>query len=131
MRKFFLGGALLFIFFCSCTSAVEKHRKDLLRVAEEINEKCPKMLDSETRLDGIDVKEPNTLVYRFTLVHLLSKNVDTTEFYKALWPGIISNVKVSAEMKKLRDANTSIEYVYQDKENKSIYTFRIGPADYK
>jgi hypothetical protein len=76
------------------------------------------------------VKEPNTLVYNYTLVNLLSQNVDTTEFYRALWPGIISTIKVSVEMKKLREHHTTIEYFYQDKNKVPIYTFRIGPEAY-
>jgi len=124
---FFIISGFLFV-QCSDES---RHLKELSDVAKEINEKCPQMLDSETRLDGIEVKDPNTLVYRYTLVKLLSHNVDTVMFYRALWPGIISNVKVSVEMKKLREHNTNIEYFYQDKNGVPIYTFRIRPADYK
>lgn len=89
------------------------------------------MIDSETRLDGIEVKAPNTLVYKYTLINLLAQSVDTVQFYRLLWPGIISTIKLSGEMKKLRDANTTIEYLYQDKNNAPIYTFRIGADAYK
>jgi len=130
MRHFFICFGLLFL-FSSCADRAEKNRQNLAKVAREINEKCPKMLDSETRLDGIEVKEPNTLVYQYTLVHVLSQNVDTVQFHRSLWPGIISTVKVSVEMKKLREENTTIEYYYQDKNNKPIYTFRISPAQYQ
>jgi len=118
-----------FALFVSCSDEAA-NMKELSRVAAEINEKCPQILDSETRIDGIEVKDPNTLVYKYTLVHVTEK-VDTVQFYRALWPGIISNIKVSAEMKKLREHNTIIEYFYQDKNNKPIYTFKITPADYK
>ena len=121
----------LFLIFNGCLSSEESNRKALLETAAEINAKCPKMLDSETRLDGIEVKEPNTLVYRYTLMHVVSQNVDTVEFYKLLWPGIISNIKLSVEMKKLREAKTTIAYFYQDKNNVPIYTFRIEPEAYQ
>jgi hypothetical protein len=64
-------------------------------------------------------------------MHVLSQNVDTVEFYRALWPGIISNIKVSLEMKKLREADTEIDYFYQDKNGKPIYTFHITPDRYR
>ena len=130
MIKYLLICFCLLLGFTRCTSDVEKNMTELARTAEEINEKCPAMLDSDTRLDGIEVKEPNTLVYKFTLTKLLVENVDTVSFYRMLWPGIISDIKVSLEMKKLREANTNIEYYYQDKNNKPIYTFHIGPAQY-
>lgn len=120
----------LFFIFISCTDKEAEHRKDLVRVAEEINEKCPQMLDSETRLDGIEVKDPNTLVYHYALIKLEKKNVDTAQFYRMLWPGIISNIKTSVEMKKLRENNTLIEYLYLDKSKDTIYVFRIGPEAY-
>lgn len=69
-------------------------------------------------------------MYRYTLVNLLASNVDTVQFYRALWPGIITNIRTSIEMKKLRETNTLIEYYYQDKTNTPIYTFHISPADY-
>lgn len=117
------------LLFAGCSDE-SKNMEELSGIAKEINEKCPQMLDSETRLDGIEVKEPNTLVYRYTLINVIN-HVDTVQFYRALWPGIISTIKVSVEMKKLREHNTNIEYFYQDKNNKPIYTFRISPADYK
>ncbi|WP_317898751.1 hypothetical protein [Aurantibacillus circumpalustris] len=125
---FYIGCTFI---FTACLNKEESNRRDLAKTATEINEKCPKMLDSETRLDGIEVKEPNTLVYRYTLMNVLSQNVDTVRFYRMLWPGIISNVKLSAEMKKLREANTVIEYFYQDKNSIPIYTFHINPEAYK
>lgn len=130
MLKHFFVFILLIVTLTQCDDATEKNRRDLSKVAEAINEKCPRILDSETRLDGIEVKEPNTLIYKYTLMNILSQKVDTVQFYRALWPGIISNIKVSGEMKKLREANTFIDYYYQDKVNKPIYTFHISPADY-
>jgi hypothetical protein len=127
--RFFISLFLL-VCFVRCVDSAEKNMEDLSKVAREINDKCPKMLDSETRLDGIEVKEPNTLVYKYTLISLSVQNIDTVQFYRALWPGIISNIKVSPEMKRLKQNNTNIEYYYQDKTNKPIYTFRIGPLDY-
>ena len=121
---------LLFFILLSCTDKEAEHRKDLVRIAEEVNEKCPQMLDSETRLDGIEVKDPNTLVYHYSLINLEKKNVDTTQFYRMLWPGIISTIKTSVEMKKLRENNTLIEYLYLDKSKDTIFTFKIGPGDY-
>lgn len=116
--------------FIGCSDPMIEHQKELVQIAEEVNAKCPQMLDSETRIDGIEVQSPNTLIYHYTLIKVDKNDVDTNQFYRMLWPGIISNIRTSIEMKKLRENNTMIEYSYHDKSNQLIYTFKIGPEHY-
>ena len=121
---------LLFtLLFISCTQNPAPVAT-LEEIATEFNKKCPQMIDSETRIDGINIKLPNTIVYKYTLINLPVQNVDTNEFKKALRPGIISIIKLSPEMKQLRESNTNFEYQYFDKLNKAIYTFKFFPKDY-
>ena len=61
------------------------------------------MIDSETKFEGIEFIETNKIIYKFTLINLSVQNVDTTQFKLALWPGILSTIKISSEMKKLRE----------------------------
>ncbi len=105
-------------------------RNELEQTVETINKKCPTLLDSETKIEGVEIIEPNTLVYKYTLVNVLKQNVDTHQFYMTLWPGILSTIKISPEMKKLRENNTIIQYVYQDKFKNPFYTFTVKPKDY-
>lgn len=130
MLRVLFFSAFCLLFF-SCREAGEEHRLSLARIAAEINEHCPKMLDSETQLDGIEFREPNTLVYLYTLVRIPAGDVDTVAFHRALWPGVISHIRVSADMKKIRENNTHIEYVYRNKHQTRIYTLRIQPSDYQ
>lgn len=131
MRLEFLKVSLVFAvcLFYSC-SQEKPFNERLYNTVTTINEKCPKMLDSETRIDGVEYKEPNTLLYKYTLVNVLKQNVDTHQFYLALWPGLLSTIKVSAEMKELRENNTLVQYAYNDKLNNPIYTFTIKPENY-
>jgi hypothetical protein len=127
---------LLFLFFifasCADNSAKERaNTEELEIIASEFNRDGARMIDSETRIDAIEIKGGNTIVYKYTLVNLQVKHVDTTEFKQALKPGIISLIKLSPPMKKLRDRETHFEYYYQDKDNKLIYNFKIAPPDYK
>jgi hypothetical protein len=119
----------LIVLFTACSSSTQPNAT-LEEIALEFNKNCPQMIDSETRIDGIHIKEPNTVIYRYTLINLPVQNVDTIEFKKALTPGIISIIKLSPEMKQLRENNTNFEYHYFDKTNKHIYTFKIFPNDY-
>ncbi len=120
---------LLALNFLSC-NILQGEDKSMEDQIAAINKKCPQMLDSETRIDKVELKVPNTIVYRYTLVNLLAENVDTLKFYKMLWPGLLSYIKVSDEMKNLRNSGSSVEYCYSDKKNKEVYRFKIGPKDY-
>ena len=88
------------------------------------------MIDSETKFEGIEFIEPNKIIYKFNIINLSVKNVEKTQFKLALWPGILSTVKISSEMKNLRDNQTKIDYLYLDKYKRHIYTFKIVPENY-
>ncbi len=88
------------------------------------------VVDSETRIDGIEMKKPNTILYKYTLVNLSVESVDTASFARALKPGIISTLKTNGDIKDFKDQNATFEYLYNDKNNKFIYLFKITPKDY-
>lgn len=113
-----------------CQSSAARETS-LQEIADGINKKCPQMVDSETRLDGIEIKDQNSkVVYKYTLVNLLAEQVDTFEFRRALWPGLLGHIKTSPAMKPLRDQKTNFEYYYQDKQGHFIYSLPVAPADY-
>ena len=89
------------------------------------------MIDSETRIDAIEIKNTNTIIYKYTLVNVKVENVDPIMFNAALRPGIINTLKINPDLKELRDVKASFEYYYKDKNNKFIYSFIVTPKDYK
>jgi hypothetical protein len=102
----------------------------LEEVVAEIQRKCPQMIDSETRLEAVGIKNNTDIIYQYTLVNLLVENVDTVEFRRALWPGILALIKTTPALKPLREQGIRFEYYYQDKNHNFIYTFKITPTDY-
>ncbi len=120
---------LLFV-FTACTSPETIDNK-ALKVVTQFNEKCPMMIDAETRMDGIEIKNGNTIVYKYTLINLLASKVDTTQFNRALRSGIINTIKTSAELDELKRIKSSFEYYYKDREANFIYSFIIKPEDYQ
>jgi hypothetical protein len=121
----------LFLFVLVACQASVSYKEELESMAANVNKKCPTMLDSETRIDGVEIQEPLTLVYKYTLVNVLKQNVDTLEFYKAIWPGILGTVKISPEMRKLRENLGTVTYVYNDKMNQKIYQLNVKPDNYQ
>jgi hypothetical protein len=124
-----LVSLLVGLFFSQCTSS-DSIDKKALKVVSQFNSKCPMMIDAETRMDGIEIKGTNTILYKYTLINLNIENVDTTKFNLALRPGIISTIKTNAELAELKRINSSFEYYYKDRDNKFIYSFLITPNDY-
>jgi hypothetical protein len=98
---------------------------------EMINQNCPKMLDAETRIDRVEFRRPDTIAYYFTLVNLNAASLDTAAFRVAMWPGLIGRIKVSPELRLMRDNNAVFIYHYSDKSEKPAYIFTIAPVHYK
>lgn len=129
VAKNFIWVLSFFVLFACQTNV--SYKEELESMVANVNKKCPTMLDSETRIDGVEIQEPLTLVYKYTLVNVLKQNVDTLEFYKAVWPGILSTVKISPEMRKLRENLGTVTYVYNDKMNQKIYQLNVKPDNYQ
>lgn len=127
--KQLIASLFICLIFAHCGPSTPPE-KSLQEIADEYNKKCPQMIDSETRLDGIGIRDNSVIIYRYTLVNLLVENVDTLEFRRALWPGLLSLIKTNPAMQQLRERQTRFEYYYQDKRNRFIYTIKIAPADY-
>ena len=130
MKKFLvLNSLVLVLVLCQCTTPESIDNK-ALKVVTRFNSKCPMMIDAETRMDGIEIKGANTIVYKYTLINLFAEKVDTAKFNLALRPGIISTIKTNKELDELKRIKSSFEYYYKDRENKFIYSFLITPDDY-
>ena len=117
------------LLFSHCTNPEPIDNK-ALKVVTQFNSQCPVMIDAETRMDGIEIKNTNTIVYRYTLINLYVEKVDTAKFNAALRPGIINTIKTNKELDELKRIQCSFEYYYKDRENKFIYAFLITPKDY-
>ena len=89
------------------------------------------MLDEETRLEKVVFTKPSLIIYNYSLVNVSKQNVDTVEFRTALWPGILSTIRVDNNLSGLRERQMNFEYRYFDKSKELIYTFKISPLNYQ
>lgn len=119
---------LAFLFIFSCNTNTESSIEE--EVAR-INKSCPQMLDEETRLEKVVYFKPSLIIYNYTLVNLAKANVDTAQFRTALWPGILSGIRVDKDLEGLREKQINFEYRYYDKAKQLIYTFKISPRNYQ
>jgi hypothetical protein len=129
VKILFMGLVIALLVFTACDPD-KQNAEELQQIISKINKKCPAMIDSETQLDGIDLKNEKTIRYNHTLIHIFVNNIDTHQFYLDMWPGLLSTVRVSPEMQKMRDNKMNFEYFYRDRAHQAIYTFKISPKDY-
>ncbi len=103
----------------------------MLPIAKGLNQSCPIMLDSETRLDSSSVSTESIFQYHYTLLNMLKVNVNIPELKQYIEPSIINNIKTNEQMKVLRDNSVTFEYIYSDKENNLITSILVTPSQYK
>src|SRR5690554_8112701 len=77
MRKIFylLSGAFLMVLLLQCNSDEKGLNKRLTRMAAELNESTPVMLDQYTRFDKASVVTGNMFQYQYTVLN--TKNPDS------------------------------------------------------
>lgn len=114
-----------------CSPAGVAEEFSLHDIARDFNKNCPRTIDADTRIDGIDIAGPNTLVYRYTLLRLSLANADTAALRRALRPGIVSMIRLSKEMEGLRQKHAVFHYRYNDRNNQHLCTIKVYPADYQ
>jgi hypothetical protein len=125
----FFSCLFIAIVFCGCSYFTSDEEK-LIEFIKKVNKKCPAMVDSETRIDSVEFRDGTTLRYNYTLVNVIAEKVDTAAFNRALWPGLLSNLRLSPDMQKLREDGLNAEYLYNDRSGKRISVIRITPSHY-
>jgi len=105
--------------------------KAMMKVASEINETCPVMIDAETRLDNAIALPQNVFQYNYTLVNIEKDAVDTVEMRSTLEPSITNVVKTNPQMKFMRDNKITINYYYKDRKDRYILLISITPNQYE
>lgn len=104
--------------------------KNLMKEASKLNESCPMMVDSETRLDNAVASPNKTFQYYYTLVNVEINQVNPAEGRKVLEPQITNIIKTNPDMKAMRDLGVTFKYNYRDKNGIFIFDIVIGPDKY-
>lgn len=101
----------------------------LAKVAAIENGKCPRMIDTETRLDAV-VSWPNrTLRYRYTLVNVNVFKIDKQRITDELRTELVAHYKTGERLKAFRNKGVTIEHEYMDKNGIPITEIVVGPKD--
>ena len=132
MKKLIL--LLLFIpLVFSCDSSSPKSDVDFLlqNMAQEINKKCPMVINKDTRLNNVAILSNKTIRYNYTLVNLNVDEIDADLLKKESTTLLNNDVKTNNGLKKLRSYNVTFAYYYADKNGKFIFEHKVTPSIYK
>jgi hypothetical protein len=95
-------------------------------MANELNKKCPIMVDNVTRLDSASIPNDNTFQYNYTLSiskeDSIYKGESIKQFIKS---NAQKNLNKNPEMNYMRDNLVSLKYTYKDKNGKQLFDFNI------
>lgn len=105
--------------------------KAMVEMASQINESCPIMVDSDTRLDNAMALPDNTFQYTYTLVNAEKDSIDIDSLREYLTPQITNWVKTNPDMEKFRELKVKINYLYKDKFGVYLLTVEVTPEDYE
>lgn len=100
---------------------------ELIKISDELNKKCPVMVDSETQLDNSKVFD-NTLQYNYTLINVAKNDTtfDSAGAKKFIQKNAQGNLDNRPEMKVYRDKKIALKYNYRDKNGKKLFDFIIN-----
>lgn len=101
----------------------------LIKMTNEINKKCPFMMNSDTRLDNTGAYRKNVYYY-CTFINYSISDVDVKYLIYKLKPALLNDIKTNPDMKFLRDHKVNIIYNYRDKSGIHIVSFKFTPQDY-
>ena len=101
----------------------------LQRLSKEINDRVPYMLDPETRVDGVEIIDRRTLLFKHTFIRLGKSDIPAGFIEKTLRPNLLANYRQSPDLLFLGTKGISVIYRYQDQKAQLVGETLIGPGN--
>jgi hypothetical protein len=105
--------------------------KLLLEISNEVNEKLPIMVDSETKFDSTTVLTKKVFQYNYTAINISKNEIDTKKLKTQLYQNILDKIKTDDRLKILRDNHVTFVYLYKDRDDYEILKLTYSKKDYK
>lgn len=104
--------------------------QELIKTADELNKKCPKMIDQATRLDSVKAHQ-ETMSYYYSLV-TIEQSIQTEEVERIkafLNKNAQSNLDTTPQMDYYRKNKINLHYFYKNKQGIKLFEFTIKPKN--
>ena len=121
----------LVVMFVQCTPKDKQLNRQLNKMADNLNESTPTVLDPHTRFDSVGVTTDNVFQYYYTLI-----NIDNPEkLLKEQKEEIINNMgsafTTDKSLRIFTKNNVTLQYIYRDTSHAVIDIITIDPEKYK
>ncbi|GAB4281024.1 MAG: hypothetical protein Kow0029_25940 [Candidatus Rifleibacteriota bacterium] len=105
--------------------------RELEQAAKEINQKCPRQIDEETRLDKAVAGPGKKFSYFYTLSRFNAADIDKSVFDKEVAPDIKKNALAGSGIQTMLKAGITVEYHYSGLDGKKITMVKLLPSELK
>jgi hypothetical protein len=105
--------------------------KQLNRMALDLNESAPVMLNSHIRFEGASVLSDNVFQYRYTVLNTDNPDSLVQSGLPLLRETIRSEYGTKPQLRVFKEKNVVVEYVFASEENRIIHSLRVNPEEYK
>lgn len=104
----------------------------LANAVAEADKQTPIMVDSDTRLDKVEMVSANTIKYNYTLVNYTKADLgeDLTDLKAAIRDSIITLSKKETKLDELRENNITQVYSYKDKDGVLLFDISLLASQY-
>jgi len=132
-----MGLALCITLQTACTGNTSKEETNpakpttLASATKLINDRCPEVIDSETRLDSVWLSQENQLIYYYSLPNKEGSSINPSAFQAYLLTGIIDNVRSNPDLRMHRDSSIIFVFNYRGRNGEFITEFSVGPERYQ
>ncbi len=132
-----MGLSLCMILQTGCTGKTSPEEtnsekpRTLASATAFINDRCPEVVDPETRLDSVLLSQEDQLIYYYSLPNKVSSGINPPAFTAFLLPKIIENVRTNPDLKMHRDSLVTMVFNYLDGNGAFITEFMVGPDVYR
>ena len=120
-----IGVILLVQLFRTPSSSLDP---ELVASAKQTNEKCPLMLNDDTRLDSCLVISNSEYQWNYTLVNYKKGEPYLDTLKVRLESYIMSNVGRDPNLNAMADKKVTVIYHYQDKNGVYLFNIKVPPG---
>jgi hypothetical protein len=99
------------------------------RAVENINQKLPAMLDSETRLDGMSATSGH-MKYFLSLSSQVKAELSLPLLQEKLRQNAIANYRTNGVLDMERQNKVILDYHYTDKNGELLFEISVSPKDF-
>lgn len=118
--------------FVSLPAIFNKPNRDNINknIVNEINKSCPRIIDS-MRLDSGVALSGNKIQFDYSVTNVDTRDVDTTLSKENMKASVVNYVKTNQTCKIYRDNNSTLFFIYHDRNSNYLFTITVTPDLYK